>query len=114
MSLLSKTRLINYLHQSDDVFYILQGFGGIYNHSNSPNAELSVSSKSPHIFHVRALKPILRGEEIFLYYGDNWQKEHGARTINPKEKLPLIQALLKQPVVKLLLVMTFIAILLKL
>ncbi len=106
----SKTHVINYLHQSNDRYYFLQGNGSLYNHSNQPNAELSQPNPNANIFHIRSLQPIKRGEEILIYYGDQWQDEHGARTINATETRPLLEHLWDHSLVRLLIVLTLIAI----
>lgn len=49
------------------------GNGGVFNHSNSPNArhELTARLKELHVF---AVKPIEIGEEIFIHYGTQYFK----------------------------------------
>lgn len=56
---------------------IALGFGSIYNHSDQPNADWrdgSLEDGAYRIFQFYALRDILPGEEIFIYYGgdDYW------------------------------------------
>lgn len=47
------------------------GFGGIYNHSNSPNARFDYNEQTK-LLVFTATQAIKRNEEIFIYYGKNW------------------------------------------
>jgi len=49
------------------------GNGGVFNHSNSPNArhELTARLKELHVFAVKHIEP---GDEIFISYGPNYFK----------------------------------------
>lgn len=64
--------LINYsFHADDDKSAILLGYGSIYNHSEEFNATyLYDEEKNAVVF--RALRSILKGEEIFISYGNDW------------------------------------------
>lgn len=108
----TKTYLINHIHTVKDKLFFLHGNGGLYNHANSPNADLA-ATKHPHLFHIRALRTIHKGEEIFLYYGEDWQNSHSYRTINPKEQLTYLQLVLKHPYAKTIGVVLALSILLK-
>ena len=50
-------------------FVVALGYGSLYNHSNTPNANWTndVENKT---FIFFSTKPIKKGEEIFIYYGD--------------------------------------------
>ena len=45
------------------------GYGSLYNHSDDNNASFNVDGNN---LIVRAIKPIKKGEEIFVNYGPNW------------------------------------------
>ena len=50
-------------------FVVALGFGSLYNHSNNPNADWT-NDVEEKIFIFFSTKPIKKGEEIFIYYGD--------------------------------------------
>ena len=49
------------------------GNGGVFNHSNSPNARHELTAKLKEL-HVFAVKNICVGDEIFISYGPNYFK----------------------------------------
>ncbi len=58
---------------------LVLGYGSIYNSSTcseTNNADVS-TDLSNNIFIFIAAKDILAGEEILIYYGDNWWKRNG-------------------------------------
>ncbi len=57
----------------DGVFPL--GYGGIYNHSFSPNAEFKEINADKRVMNLRALEPIRSGDEITINYGpNNWDR----------------------------------------
>ena len=50
-------------------YALVLGYGSIYNHSDNNNAIYKVDGNS---LIIRAIKPIKKGEEIFVNYGQNW------------------------------------------
>lgn len=63
--------LIDYYFKVDQCSALCFGFGSIYNHSSQPNAEHRyIADRSLMLF--RAIKPIKKGEEIFISYGSTW------------------------------------------
>ena len=54
------------------------GFGSIYNHSKTPNADWRIHKEylkqSKRVFQFFALRDIFPEQEIFIYYGDNYWK----------------------------------------
>jgi hypothetical protein len=52
------------------VFFPL-GWVGVYNHSDSPNAEFSIEDDY-RLLSVKSIREIPSGEEIFVSYGPNW------------------------------------------
>lgn len=63
---------IHYVFGDDEnLLMIPLGFGCIYNHSDIPNADYFFDCDNLIIF-FKAIKPIKKGEEIFIYYGENW------------------------------------------
>lgn len=64
------------------------GYGAIYNHSPEPNAYHKLDIENFRL-NIHAVKPIKRGDEIYIYYGDNWLHERN---------IPLKQATLRYKV----------------
>lgn len=64
-----------------DVSAIPLGFGAIYNHANEPNAAHKLNIETS-LLQVFAHKPIKRGEEIFICYGESW---FSSRNINVRQ-----------------------------
>ena len=64
--------LIDYIFNTDEAKYaILLGNCCIYNHSEHYNATYRYNeAKQAVVFRARC--PIIKGEEIFISYGDNW------------------------------------------
>jgi len=58
---------------------MLTGFGCIYNHSDSPNADYTFNVKK-RLFSFKAQKAIRKGEEIFVSYGDDWFSSRGLKS----------------------------------
>jgi uncharacterized protein len=52
-------------------YAIFTGFGIIYNHSDTPNADYYIYSKR-RLAVFKANTTIRKGEEIFISYGDKW------------------------------------------
>lgn len=47
------------------------GYGSMYNHSENPNIEWSVSLKKKNVTY-KAIRPIKKGDELFVSYGDDY------------------------------------------
>jgi len=58
---------------------IALGFGSLYNHSESPNAEW-ISNNEKRTFEFVCLKDIEEGEEILVWYGDETYWNDGRET----------------------------------
>src|SRR5579864_837484 len=52
---------------------LLLGYGMIYNHSNDENADYKINIKQ-RIATFKAIRKIKKGEEIFVFYGEDWFK----------------------------------------
>ena len=50
-------------------YALVLGYGSIYNHSDNNNAIYKVDGNN---LIIRTIKPIKKGEEIFVNYGPNW------------------------------------------
>lgn len=50
-------------------FVVSLGYGSLYNHSNNPNANWTHDFEN-RTFIFFSTKPIKKGEEIFIFYGD--------------------------------------------
>lgn len=57
---------------------IFLGFGSIYNHSNDPNADYTISLTN-RITTIKASKFIPKGKEIFISYGEEWFSSRGLK-----------------------------------
>lgn len=55
----------------DNKVCIPMGWIGLYNHSDSPSAEFFYRHESD-MLSIRSIRPIKSGEEITVYYGDQW------------------------------------------
>jgi SET domain-containing protein len=52
---------------------LLFGFGGLYNHSDIPNAKWNLHPQNNRIFQFTAIKDIKPKEEVYIYYeGENY------------------------------------------
>jgi uncharacterized protein len=71
-SLLPDQKLENYYFKPKDYYYLLpMGYGCLYNHAEQPNCELYFDKEADLII-FKAIKPILKDEEVLIYYHDNW------------------------------------------
>lgn len=52
-------------------YALFTGFGSLYNHDDAPNAEFVINTMN-HIATIKAIRPIRKGEEIYISYGDEW------------------------------------------
>ena len=65
----SEGRLTHYVFEWDRKHYALAlGFGSLFNHDLTPNAYFRLDKKRDVIV-FKALRPILRGEQLFVDYG---------------------------------------------
>lgn len=68
-------RLQDYLFTSPDQpgdYLCVLGYGMMYNHSDTPNAEWEIDEDDIQFVRFTALKPISEGEEIFQNYGKEY------------------------------------------
>lgn len=70
--------LVDYLFKVEEKCYLALGCGSIYNHAESPNADIVFDIDS-HKFTVIACKKINKNEEIFLSYGNKWFQSRGLK-----------------------------------
>lgn len=77
------------------VFLMVLGYGMIYNHQDTPNTIWNFRHKEK-VAEVIASRPIKKGEEIFVSYGDSYFSNRKKVTIqneqtviNENEKMPL-------------------------
>jgi hypothetical protein len=63
--------LRNYYFKAEEKSAVPTGFGFIYNHANEPNASYDFE-KEHHFMVFTALRPIKKGEEILISYGESW------------------------------------------
>lgn len=59
------------------------GYGSLYNHSNTPNADW-FSDEEKMVFKFVSLKPIKKGEEITIYYGGEGYWNDGRTHVDVK------------------------------
>lgn len=62
---------------------LLTGYGIIYNHCDDDNAEYTLNLKR-RLATFKAIKPIKKGEEIFVSYGDDWFSDRGKKAKSHK------------------------------
>ena len=63
--------IIDYIFKFDkNNVLICFGFCSMYNHSDNSNATYAKINESK--LHIKAIKPITKGEEIFINYGTNY------------------------------------------
>ncbi|HEY0007696.1 MAG TPA: SET domain-containing protein-lysine N-methyltransferase [Tepidisphaeraceae bacterium] len=67
--------VFNWLPTKRDYVALALGYGSIYNHSDTPNAQYLL--EMPDIINYVALKPIKAGEEIFIDYRGEVTSEEG-------------------------------------
>lgn len=77
-----ETDLQDYYFAGDTLGLLALGFGGIYNHSHDPNA-LYEYEPEYRIMVFRAKRPIKKGEEIFIYYGEGWFSSRNVKAKTP-------------------------------
>ncbi len=66
-----KEVLVDYTFSAGEYFWLVLGNGSIYNHSNVRNAKYEFNIENCLVV-FSALRPIKKGEEIFISYGENW------------------------------------------
>lgn len=72
-----------YFQNVEASYYALcLGYGSIYNHSKYPNADFEFDSTDS-VMVFRAIKPIKKDEEIFIYYSSDWFQKRGMKQIEP-------------------------------
>lgn len=86
-----------FFNPSDENSYLLAlGFGSIYNHSHQPNASFLYNAED-NLIHLTSTKLIKKGEEITIYYGDNWFANTKVKEIRlkPPSYRPLLTVLIR-------------------
>ena len=71
-----ENRLNDYLFTSPDAntdYLVVMGYGMMYNHSNTPNAEWEIDNDNRFV-RITALRDIAAEEEIFQDYGEEYWK----------------------------------------
>lgn len=73
----------NWPRQNPQFQVLPLGYGCIYNHSNTPNANWDPHQTKNMVFCFYALRDIEIGEEIFTYYGDQgyWNERSHTKVI---------------------------------
>jgi len=59
-------------------YAVFLGYGSIYNHSDDPNADYFINVKD-RVTTFKADRPIKKGEEISISYGDDWFSLRGKK-----------------------------------
>ncbi|OGT56655.1 MAG: hypothetical protein A3F43_04940 [Gammaproteobacteria bacterium RIFCSPHIGHO2_12_FULL_42_10] len=60
-------------------YALLTGFGIIYNHAESPNADYTINV-TKRVATIKATENIKKGHEIYISYGDDWFKSRGLKS----------------------------------
>lgn len=68
--------LEDYYFDANRKYAICFGYGCIYNHSDDPNTDYTISTKRK-IATFKANRNIKKGEEILVSYGDKWFSSRG-------------------------------------
>lgn len=76
---------------------ILTGYGIIYNHCDDDNAEYTLNMKR-RLATFKAIRPIKKGEEIFVSYGDEWFSSRGKKAKTHKRKISEVKTRKKKKV----------------
>ena len=76
-----KCSLLNYLFRINEKSVMALGFGSIYNHSDTPNAEYEFELDRQ-VLVFKSLDVIQSGEEIFIHYGEDWFSSRKLTPIN--------------------------------
>lgn len=63
--------LKNYYYQAAEICFLPSGCGLLYNHADTPNACYYLD-EARQVLVFEALRHISPGEEIVIYYGENW------------------------------------------
>lgn len=63
---------------------LLLGYGSIYNHSDTPNADYKINEKK-RVAKIWATKTIHKGEEIYISYGEEWFSSRGWKAKKAKK-----------------------------
>jgi len=71
-------KLEDFYFDADGKYALLLGFGSIYNHSDEPNADYKINAKR-RLATIKAQKTIHKGDQIFVFYGDDWFGSRGLR-----------------------------------
>lgn len=82
--------LHNYYFYANKAYGVLTGFGFIYNHSDTPNADYYYDELRE-ITLFTAIKPISKDEEIFISYGKNWFSDRVMRVKKMPRWLKILQ-----------------------
>jgi SET domain-containing protein len=61
------------------------GYGSLYNHSQTPNAVFQPDYERQALI-IKANKKIAKGEEIFIFYANDWFAVRGMREKKPRSK----------------------------
>lgn len=79
-------KLDDYYFDVKGKYGIFLGYGCIYNHADDPNADYRINAKA-RIVTIKATKPIRKGDEIFITYGEDWFSSRGkqAKSITDKK-----------------------------
>lgn len=71
-------KLEDFYFDAKGKYALLTGFGIIYNHSDQPNADYHINVKN-RIATIKAARRILKGEEIYVSYGEEWFSSRGLK-----------------------------------
>ena len=85
----------NYTFTCDSHTGLCLGYGCIYNHSSTANADFNYDANK-NLMLFKAKKDIQKGEEILVFYGEDWlsKRQLKDKTIKPTI-IPLLKIFLK-------------------
>jgi len=61
-------------HLDENKYLVVFGNGSLFNHSDSPNIFYSFDESRPRLLFFYALRPLKKGEELFISYGEGHSK----------------------------------------
>lgn len=70
--------IIDYVFDLKGRSALLLGYGSLYNHSEDPNTDYTLNKKRK-IATFKAIRPIKKGEEILISYGEEWFSSRNKR-----------------------------------
>ena len=75
-----------------DTYALVLGYGSIYNHSDTPNMKYNMDAENELMIYS-AIRPIFKGEELFIFYSEQWFKLRNLEKRRTKNKYTIMRTL---------------------